>query len=437
MPNENTNTALQTTTCPHCEGVIEGLRGECPHCKADLNADGFRVTLEHISEKTEGVHAEITKTSKTVEELLARVEKLEDLNQQRVENHAEETGGKVPQVNVMKLIRGITSSKWENAELEQRVYNESEDVARQMGMATVATGGALVPAQYLAEQFIDLLYPKTVVKELGATMLDGLTGSPVEISRLATGSVADWVDENNPKPETDLEFEKINLTPHELAAFGRISNRLVMLSNPSITTLFSNDLSRAIAGAWDLAALRGTGAGAQPVGIANTPGINVHTINGDVGNGAVITVDDLYDMLLQVELSDADEGKLGFAINPRTFNTLRKQRSDSGAGAGTGDYLLQPNVTEITRDMLIGYPYKRTTRIPINLTKGTSNNCSEAYFGNWEELLIAMWGSLEIRATQEAGDAFRYNQTWVRASVLTDIALRHAASFCYANGVLP
>ena len=422
--------------CPHCNNTIEELRGECPHCKADLNVEGFRVTLDEIQNETKGVHETIRETSKTAEELVTRVSHLENLNKQRVDKDMDEEG-KVPQVDLLKMIRGLVTKKWDGLDLEKRVMEEGMEVARQMGMGTIAAGGALVPTQYLAEQFIDVLQARIITEALGATRLDGLTGSPVEISRLATSAIAGWVDENQPKPETDMEFEKLSLTPHELAAFGRISNRLTEMSVPSVTNLFNNDLSRAISGALDIAALRGTGAGAQPIGISNTPGINVHVLANDGGSGGMPLIDDLYDMLLAVELSDADEGRMGFAMSPRTYNTLRKQRSDSGVGVGTGQYLLQPNVAEITRDSVIGYPYKRTTRIPINMTKGINVDCSELFFGNWEDLLIATWGSFELRTTQEAGDAFRYNQTWVRASMLADIGVRHPESFCYANGVRP
>ena len=432
----------ESILCPYCNVAVERFEGECPHCKGDLNVPGFRKSLDDIAERTKGVHDMMHTQGEKLEDTESRLAKLEELNQQRVDNDTDAEGN-VPQINLLKLIRGLSMRdspddvRWEDAELEKRIAMESDEVARTMGMGAVGTGGALVPTQYLAEQFIEALHARSVVEQLGATVLDGLQGSPVEIARMASDITAEWVDENAEKPEKDLTFEKLSLTPHEVAAFARVSNRLVMLGNPSIMTLLNNDMTRAIAGALDIAALRGTGAGAQPIGITNTPGINTHTITGDVGNGATPHLDDLYDMLYELEVDDADMGRMGWAIHPRTFNTLRKQRSDSGAGAGTGQFLLQPDVTAPYRGTMIGFPFRMTTRIPINLTKGGSADCSELLFGNWEDLLIARWGTLEVRTSQEAGTAFRYNQTWIRASLLADVGVRHPESFCLADGVLP
>ena len=426
----------ESLLCPYCNTVVERFEGECPKCKGDLNVPGFRSTLDNIAEQTKGIHDKVHQHGDTLEDTQARLAKLEELNAQRVDNDSD-AEGKVPQVNLLKLVRGLASGKWDDADFERKVAQESDEVARTMGMGTVGAGGALVPTQYLAAAFIDALQARSVTEALGATVLDGLVGSPVEIARLATGITAEWVDENAEKPEKDLEFEKLTMTPHEVAAFARVSNRLVMMSNPSIMTLLSNDLTRAIAGAFDIAALRGTGAGAQPVGITNTPGINTHVLANDVGNGGAPLIDDLYDMLYELEADDADMGRMGWALHPRTFNTLRKQRSDSGAGAGTGDYLIQPDVTAPFKGTMIGFPFKMTTRLPINLTKGANNDCSELLFGNWEDLLLARWGTLEIRTSTEAGTAFRYNQTWIRASLLGDVGVRHPESFCLANGVRP
>jgi HK97 family phage major capsid protein len=428
--------------CPYCQTVVERFEGECPKCKGDLNVPGFRKSLDEIAERTKGVHDMVHQQGEKLEDTEARLGKLEELNQQRVDNDTD-ADGRVPQVNLLKLVRGLImrdkpdAERWKDAEFEHKVAAESDEVARTMGMGTVGAGGALVPTQYLAAAFIDALQARSVTEALGATVLDGLVGSPVEIARLASGMTAEWVDENEEKPEDDLSFEKLTLTPHEVAAFGRVSNRLVMMSNPSIMTLLGNDLTRAIAGAFDIAALRGTGAGAQPVGITNTPGINTHVLAGDVGNGATPTIDDLYDMLYELEADDADMGRMGWALHPRTFNTLRKQRSDSGAAPGTGQYLLQPDVAAPYRGTMIGFPFRMTTRLPINLTKGGSVDCSELLFGNWEDLLLARWGTLEIRTTQDAGTAFRYNQTWIRASMLGDVGLRHPESFVLSNGVRP
>jgi len=44
-----------------------------------------------------------------------------------------------------------------------------------------------------------------------------------------------------------------------------------------------------------------------------------------------------------------------------------------------------------------------------------------------------MWGTVELRASQETYTAFQSDQTWIRILQEVDIQVRHAESFCLIN----
>jgi HK97 family phage major capsid protein len=176
--------------------------------------------------------------------------------------------------------------------------------------------------------------------------------------------------------------------------------------------------------------LRGSGSDNEPCGIANTASINTVAI-GD--NGGAPTFDYLYDMQYELQYDNAFRGKLGFLFHPATRRRLVKTKIAQYSTDTGGDYIIQPMVSDQALVSWMGFPYKMTTQIPINLTKGNSTNCTEIYFGNWAELLIGMWGGIELMASKETSTAFQTDQTWIRILQSIDIQVRHPESFCLIN----
>lgn len=325
----------------------------------------------------------------------------------------------------LRAIRAIRFNEWKEAEFEREVFDQVEKV---MGTATGPAGGYVVPLQYIAE-LIEQLKAEAIVIQLGATVLDGLTGSPVEFPRQTGGATAYWVGENAAITPSDLTLGQLQLTPKQVAALVKMSNRLLRLSNPSVEVMVRRDIVQALALAVDLAALRGSGAGDEPQGIANTSGIKTIAIGADGGD---FLFEHVTDMEGELEDANALKGKLGIAWHGKVKRKLKKMRIPQYSGDTEGMYVMLPMSDAQLRDHL-DYDFRTSTQIPTNLTKGTGENLSEVYFGNWQELLIGQWGGMEILASQETSDAFEKNQTWVRIIQEVDIGLRHAESFCLCS----
>ncbi len=75
-----------------------------------------------------------------------------------------------------------------------------------------------------------------------------------------------------------------------------------------------------------------------------------------------VTAEELID--LQGALDPAWEGNSSWAMNKATLTSIRKLRSDSGAGAGTGNFLWQPGLQAGTPDMLLGAPIAVIQEMP-------------------------------------------------------------------------
>ena len=326
----------------------------------------------------------------------------------------------------LRAINAIRSGNWGGAGFEKEIFDNTR--MRAMSAGTDSAGGYIVPTVFVNE-LIEMLRAESVVNALGATVLSGLTGSPVEIPKQTGGATAYWVAENADITASDLTLGQVSLTPKAVAAIVKLSNRLLNLSNPSAEAMVRRDVAQALALAIDLAALRGTGSGSQPIGIANTSGINTVAIGTNGGN---FTFDYAADMVDELAKDNAAKGKLGFAMHPTIAKKLKKTRIPQYSGDTGGEWIMLPMSDSNLADAL-GYGFKLTTQIPVNLTKGSSSDCSEVYFGNWQELLIGEWGGLEIMASNETSDAFQKNQTWVRVIQEVDIAVRHAESFCLLN----
>ena len=83
---------------------------------------------------------------------------------------------------------------------------------------------------------------------------------------------------------------------------------------------------------------------------------------------------------------------------------------------------------------LNGYRAGVTNSVPGNLTKGDGTGLSAIIFGNFADLVIGMWGSLDLMVDPYSGST----AGTVRVVALqdVDVALRNAESFATFEDVL-
>jgi HK97 family phage major capsid protein len=235
------------------------------------------------------------------------------------------------------------------------------------------------------------------------------------------------------------------LRPKDLTALVPVSNRLLKdaATNPSIEQVIRADLAEVMALRADLAFLRGTGVGGEPTGIRNSSGLTPAPSLGS--NGATASFDNLKDMVAAIRAQNAPFNRPGWIFHPRLLNTLEKMKDSSGR------YLAEAEL--LTFDAtggggtLLGYPFRTTTQIPVNISTGTSNDTTEIYLGSdWGECWVGEEQALIIEVSGEASysiDGTTWNSAWqqqqhlFRAVWRHDIGLRRPQLFSVMTGVRP
>jgi HK97 family phage major capsid protein len=313
---------------------------------------------------------------------------------EEAENEARGFGGSISGV-------GIPSSMFRPAEKRDLTVG----TGTQIGYTVATNVGEMIP----------YLQPRLQTAALGATVLSGLT-SNLDLPVNDAIAAATWEGETDANAETNPTVARIQLTPKRLGAFIDYSKQLLVQSSVGVDSFVQSQLTSAIQIALDAAAINGSGSGGQPTGILNTSGIG----NVAMGtNGAVPTYAKLVDTITEVAVDNADFGNLAWLTTPGVRGVLQKTTLDTGSGLFVWERLMQNN--------LLGYRAEVSTNVPSTLTKGSSSNCHAIIFGNWQELLIAQWGGLDLLVdpyTQGTQSLIR-----VVANSWWDIALRHAASF--------
>ena len=314
-------------------------------------------------------------------------------------------------INMARLANAIATRDWDNAGYEQ----ECVQATRALGMGSDTGGGYVVAEQYLPEMFIEMIRKNTVCFEAGAQNLTGLVGSPVDIPKQTGASTAYWGSENVAITASEVTLGNVSMVPHPLTGLVKMSNQLLQLSNPSVDMMVQRDMAKQLGLALDLAILKGSGADKEPLGISATPGINTYSMN------ATVTLALMDDMTYEQDKDDTLTDNSVFVMHTREWNTIRGLLIAAGItfnswGKGVSKELQ-------------GYRVMTTNQLAI--TNGGGSDEGDIIFGNFEDVIVGQWGALEFKASQDAGDAFAKNQTWIRAIQLVDVAVRQPTSFCY------
>ena len=355
--------------------------------------------------------------------------------------------------SVVRAINAAISGNWKEAGLEREVSSEIE---RQTGRSTSgffmphnlemrapyavgagSTGGNLVATNLLAGSFIDVLRNSALIMQMGPTMLTGLVGN-VAIPRQATQTASYWVTEASAITEAEATFDQVTLSPKQIGARSQYSRLALQQTTPDIEAVVRNDLAKVLALGIDLAAISGSGSSGQPTGILNTSGIGSVAMgtNGaaftDSASGSTSGLDQLIQLERAVDVANALNGSLYYLTNAKVVSKLKQLKT------AYGEYLWSPaegNTVAGTPGGINGYPVMRSNQVPSNLTKGSGSSLSALIFGNFSDLVIGMWGALEI-LPNPYGSGYTAGSVDIRAMQTVDIAVKHAASFAAISDII-
>ena len=133
------------------------------------------------------------------------------------------------------------------------------------------------------------------------------------------------------------------------------------------------------------------------------------------------TLDHLLDLKKEVSVDNADVASCGLLTNTKVEAVLARAKDSQS------QYLLSPYGTELGRSQIAGRRFEVSNNVPSNLTKGSGTDLSALIYGNFADLLIGLYGTLEILVDPYTD--FAKGTTGIRALQSIDIAVRHAESF--------
>jgi Phage capsid family./Caudovirus prohead protease. len=294
------------------------------------------------------------------------------------------------------------------------IYVPGEVLRRDLTVGTATAGGHTVAIDLKADSFIDLLRHRLLLPGMGATLLTDLVGN-VAIPRQTGGATAYWVAESGSPTESQQAFDQVTLSPKTVGAFTDISRKLLLQSSADVENFVQGDLAKVLALAIQQAAISGSGTAPEPRGILNTTGIGtLGGTNGDTLNHASIV-----GLETEVAVDNADIGTLAYLTNARARGKAKVTYID---GSGTGIPVWGGGSTPLN-----GYRAEVTNAVPSNLTQGSGTDLSAIIFGNWADLLIGLWGGLDLMVDPYTGST----SGTVRIVALqdVDVAVRHPESF--------
>lgn len=265
----------------------------------------------------------------------------------------------------------------------------------------------IIADDFRGGDFIDVLRNASSVMQAGATMLTGLSGN-VKIPKKTAASSAGWISsEGGASGESEPTVGQVTMSPKVLGAHTDITRLMMQQSSLDVEALVRNDLTSSIALAIDLGALAGSGSSGQPTGVQNTSGINTPTNFAGVNP----TFAEVVAMETAVAEDNALQGNLAYILPASMYGALKTTAKD----AGSGQFVVAPDGS------MNGY----------NAIVSNQVTAGDLYFGNFADLLIGMYGGLDI--VVDPYTASSSGTVRIVALQTVDVAVRHAVSFAFNN----
>lgn len=292
---------------------------------------------------------------------------------------------------------------------------------------------ALLPENYVP-RLIELLRPKTVVRNLPGVRHLPLINGNLRIPRQSGASSANYVGEQVNMPVSDVTTDSITANSKKLTVVVVQSGEIMRQSSPATDKLIRDDIVKQLQIKEDSTFLRHAGSSTIPKGIkayADALAGQAITSNQTVNLANVTT--DIGKLILLLQTANVSMDSCVFLLSPRSLRWLMDIRDGNG----------NPGFPELSRGVLREYPFRVSNQIPTNLTVGAVTGASEVYFLDASELIIADAPTFELGVSLEAAyhdgtnvvAAFTKDEAVFRLMVEHDTACRHNEAMAYLTDV--
>lgn len=350
------------------------------------------------------------------------------------------------------------------------IYGEGHPVTKALVASVGTAGGFIVPPDYVNE-IIELLRPMTVVRSSNPRVIPMPRGTMTLPSQTSPATAFYQAEATKITPSQQT-FGQIVASYKKLVALTPVSNDMMRYADPAVDAVVRDDMVQVIALREDLAFMFGDGtqdtprgytsfanewvkqqggtigswlvganstwavdgaAGSPLVGanggnfITSTPGYTLATVAAELGG-----------MVNKLDTANVPDMKRVWFMHPRSKNYLYNVQNSLGV------YVYRD---EMKDGKLLGYPFKCSTQVPLNIQDptGTYTTCSFVILAEMNETMILDSMSLELAVTREGSytdaggnviNAFSNDLTLIRAIAEHDFQMRHPSAVAVNQGVL-
>lgn len=308
------------------------------------------------------------------------------------------------------------------AKIAKTMYDDAV-LIKALGEGTPSDGGYLVPEEF-GQEIIPLLQAQAVIRKIGARMVP-MSSNVMNMPRQTAASMASYIGENTNIQVSQPAFGNLKLSAKKLAALVPISNDLIRDASTQADQFVRDDIITALALKGDWAAMYGTGTGDEPLGLKNTPDVEMRSV------GAAVDGDVLASVIGSIMQANVAFLRPGWIFNGIMWSKIYNLKTT------TGQYLFRD---EMNQGKLLGYPYQVSNQIPVS---ADTNKTTDIFFGDWAEFMIGENMRIAVDASTEAAyvvggnlvSAYSLDQTIIRAIERHDFGARQPKAFIVLTDV--
>lgn len=416
---------------PEEQTQITAYLAEGERCKQELEgADRVRSAREQLNAATAYTPPEVVRpipvAQQTEEERQTAAPRVPSVQVSEPDGRAYQKGDALGSL-VAARVRFGGWQRQEAINWARTTYGESSKQCRALQQSVFTAGGAMIPENFVGQEFIDLLRAAARVRGAGARTLT-LTNGSATIPKLVTGASGGWIGtEGDNVVPSEPTTGQVKLVEKKYMVLVPISNDLRRNSSLEMERVVRDDMVANAANAEDTAFLKGTGLTGQPKGIynwvpaagkANSAGTSLANVRTDIRAAKN-----------RLGIQNAPNIRRAWFMHSRSSDYMGWELVD-----GNSNFAF-PQMQQGQGANLGGGTVQIDNNIAVNL--GGSSNASEIYYVEMSECFIGDSMELELELIENAVYAdsagtlrsgVSRDESAIRLIRKTDFGMRHIES---------